>query len=224
MSDTKPWQQNFFTCTVCQSLANSALEYLKDQKAAKAVSGALAMYCMVANDYGSETCSLTIKNYLWSYLGNAFYVTLTNSYICGHILKTCSYTTIRTVSAYATAKLADKPGAITNNDFITNIYNSITPGGGRATYKILHLSDLNVDYKYKVGYTADCGELICCQEKHGQTGSDLSGEYGHSNCDTPPDSVTEMLQRIKDQYTPDIVIVSGGLVSRDLTLTEEEAV
>ena len=51
----------------------------------------------------------------------------------------------------------------------------------------------------------------------------MAGVYGDYNCDTPPDAIDEMLDRIKALYTPDLILISGGLVSRDLNLNQAAA-
>ena len=66
---------------------------------------------------------------------------------------------------------------------------------------------------------SNCRELICCHSKDGSGSSGLFGEY---TCDTPVIALTEMLDSVKTQFTPDIVMITGGIIARDLTLTQAQ--
>lgn len=94
--------------------------------------------------------------------------------------------------------------------------------GSISSYKILHLTDLNIDYKYVAGSSSDCGELICCQAKHG-TEVPVAETYGNHNCDTSSEALDKMLASIAAAQTPNLIIITGGLVSRDPSLTPAEA-
>jgi predicted MPP superfamily phosphohydrolase len=81
---------------------------------------------------------------------------------------------------------------------------------------------LHVDYTYSEGYSADCRERRCCHESDGISGT-LSESYGHFNCDTPSDAIDKMLSSISAAHTPDLVLITGGIVSRDTRMTKAEA-
>lgn len=77
-----------------------------------------------------------------------------------------------------------------------NLYSSVM-SSPPSNYNILHISDLYVDLNYTEGRRTDCGELICCQNKHGTSGYSLSQRYGEANCDTPLIAIQEMFVDIK---------------------------
>lgn len=114
--------------------------------------------------------------------------------------------------------LTDKPDAIKNNNAIDALYTTLMSGPARPSYNILHISDLNVDYNYVEGARSDCSDLVCCQAKHGTDGI-KAGKYGNKNCDTPPVTVSDILTSVNSVYPPDLVLITGALVSRDPSLT-----
>ena len=124
------------------------MDYLKDVKTIKAAEGVLGAYCVLFK-FGKSTCKNVISAYANGYLQNAFAVTLKPDFICGAVLQTCAgFTAPETVAAYATSILANKPAL--DNDYIQTTFYDAAMGivGSRAKYKILHLTDLHVDYKY----------------------------------------------------------------------------
>jgi hypothetical protein len=52
----------------------------------------------------------------------------------------------------------------------------------------------------------------------------LSETYGNANCDTPGDAIDKMLASISASYTPDLILITGGLASRDLSLTQASVI
>jgi hypothetical protein len=130
----------------------------------------------------------------------------------------CSALPTKEISDWVTLYLASKPAPLISNNYIDNLYSTVISGGARPSYNILHISDLNVDYNFVEGAKADCADLVCCQAKHGTSGIH-AGKYGHRNCDTPGVTVSDLLTSIKTGYPPDLVLITGGLVTRDLSLT-----
>lgn len=220
INDVTPWESNFLTCTLCTAVVSPLLDYMKDPKYVKAFMGFLGAYCMEMW-YGQETCKYLISNYATGYLTYGFAVTLKFDFICGDVFKVCTSTGLKTAASYATAVLATKAADLADNVALQGTYDTVMSGAG-STYKVLHLSDLHVDYNYVAGKTANCGQLICCQAKHG-TVEPLSETYGNVNCDTPSDAIDKMLASIAAAHTPDLIIITGGLVSRDLTLSKASA-
>ena len=74
--------------------------------------------------------------------------------------------------------------------------------------RILQLTDIHLDHKYKVGTPVDCGMFTCCHE--GMNGSGKAGQYGDYACDLPIatlDLLTDHLQQLNPQ--PDIIVYTG---------------
>ena len=62
----------------------------------------------------------------------------------------------------------------------------IPPKSGSPTIRILHLSDIHIDFEYQPGSIADCLDPICCRNvstpnpKSNSTGAGYWGDY--RNC------------------------------------------
>lgn len=67
-----------------------------------------------------------------------------------------------------------------------------------------------------MGNDANCRENVCCKERDGPVSSGAAETYGNTNCDTPYSSLSAILDSIKKTYTPDIVVITGGVYGRDL--------
>ncbi|TNV81201.1 hypothetical protein FGO68_gene7320 [Halteria grandinella] len=220
INDVTPWQKNFLTCTLCTAIVSPVLDYMKDIKYTKMVMGFMGALCMELW-YGQETCKNIIQNFAFGYSLYGFANTLKVDFICGDVFKTCPTTGLKTAASYATAVLAGKSADDVDNDVLQETYNTVMSGSGN-TYKVLHLTDIHVDYNYVAGSTTECGELICCQAKHGEV-EPLAETYGNPNCDTPADALDKMLASIAASHTPDLILITGALVSRDLSLTQPDA-
>ncbi|KAH7722242.1 Protein ASM-3 a [Aphelenchoides avenae] len=93
--------------------------------------------------------------------------------------------------------------------------------GSKPVLKVLHISDLHVDYQYAVGTEGDCGNPQCCRTPGNyeeiQLGSikNPAGYWGHvGNCDVPYWTVESMMQHIaKTHKDIDYVVVSGDMES-----------
>ena len=58
--------------------------------------------------------------------------------------------------------------------------------------------------------------MVCCQEKHGINTATPAGKYGAMECDTPAETLDEILADVKEKVAaPEIILITGGLVSRD---------
>ena len=61
--------------------------------------------------------------------------------------------------------------------------------------KVALFSDLHVDFTYTEGANANCGGIICCQERNGMAtvDADKAKPWGDHRCDSPPKLVESML-------------------------------
>ena len=73
----------------------------------------------------------------------------------------------------------------------------------------------------------DCGHIICCQKaiKAAVDDSDRAGEWGEYKCDTSLKSLRSMMQFVKEDLNPDVVIWLGDSVPHNFdALSKEEIV
>ncbi|CAF1472859.1 unnamed protein product [Adineta steineri] len=60
------------------------------------------------------------------------------------------------------------------------------PASGSPKLKVLHLSDIHVDFAYKPGTQADCHKPLCCRDGPTIPGPNGAGFWGdYRNCDLP---------------------------------------
>jgi sphingomyelin phosphodiesterase len=87
--------------------------------------------------------------------------------------------------------------------------------------RILHLTDIHIDFEYQPGSLADCGQPLCCRNSSTPTfGSDkktsstkLAGFWGHTEhtCDVPFWTVENMFDHISKNEDFDFVYWTGDL-------------
>jgi hypothetical protein len=118
--------------------------------------------------------------------------------------------------------LADKPASLANNNALNSLYPGVVSGN---QYNILHFSDLYIDYNYQESTSTACGGVVCCQSKYGTTDLPLAKKYGEKHCDTPEATLDEIIADVKEKVaSPEIILLTGGLVSRDPYLTNSDRV
>lgn len=90
--------------------------------------------------------------------------------------------------------------------------------------KVVMFSDLHVDYNYTAGRSNFCGEALCCRMDSvmPRNLSETAQKWGDYKCDLPPITFQSMLDFIKDEIHPDLVLWGGNSVPHALdTLTNE---
>ena len=76
--------------------------------------------------------------------------------------------------------------------------------------RILQLTDIHMDRKYKEGTPVECGMIICCREGVGMNGSGSAGRYGEYKCDLPIatlDLLMDQLRQLDPQ--PNFTVYTG---------------
>ena len=104
---------------------------------------------------------------------------------CNEILNVCNGVKVIELDIHEVAAniLATKPARLSNDDFIDNLYDEMAAAGNssaRKHIKAVHISDVHLDLKYKVGTKAKCDSLLCCREESGiaEPGEPVAGEWG----------------------------------------------
>ena len=91
---------------------------------------------------------------------------------------------------------------------------------GRATFKLVHVTDMHIDFDYAAGYEADCGEPECCQTMHGTPKSpeSASGYWGtlKYNCDLPSYTLQQGLDFIAENIDPELMVWTGDTVDHTI--------
>ena len=120
------------------------------------------------------------------------------------------------------------------------MYDQLKPEG--KTFKIVQLTDIHLDFDYKVGSNANCVEVLCCRANTGQSSmpenrkvsyrndrygiddhqnfgnvSSIAGKYGaFGGCDLPKITMLKALEVIRDEVKPDAVLWTGDIAPHDI--------
>lgn len=73
------------------------------------------------------------------------------------------------------------------------------------------MTDPHVDFYYTPGTIADCNMPLCCRPENGFTSDPLraAGEWGSYLCDIPHKLLSNMLEYIRDEIKPDLLVWTG---------------
>ena len=107
-------------------------------------------------------------------------------------------------------QLAKKSENLKGDNFIDAVYERIQ-GQNRETIKVIHISDVHLDFGYTPGTNADCNMPICCNKENGFTSdpTKAAGFWGDIRCDIPVRVYESMLDFAKEEIKPDAFIWTG---------------
>lgn len=167
--------------------------------------------------YDFETC-WGFANYLnHPIIKNFFALPFSASYICQRKLKMCHYESLESIEIvdFVNTVLSDRPATIVNDDYVDNLYAGI--GASDPTYKIIHLADLHLDFKYEEGTRTDCRSTICCRKSNGYSSdtSKQAGPMGTYKCDSPINLITYLGEYIAANIDADAVVWTGDSIPHD---------
>ena len=117
-----------------------------------------------------------------------------------------------------------KPHNLHANNFVDTYYVETIRGNEASLidFKILHLTDLQIDNKYVAGSSSDCRDFRCCHlDKNGEVeseGDNIAGPFGSKNCDMPLNGARFLLTWLKEELIAEygeinMVVVTGNVVS-----------
>lgn len=92
------------------------------------------------------------------------------------------------VDNYINKLLSTKSTILKENNYINTLYDEMHRDNRlRETIKVVHLSDLHLDFDYVVGANSDCGMAMCCRSDDGEPASEAAraGPFGEYKCDLP---------------------------------------
>jgi hypothetical protein len=75
-----------------------------------------------------------------------------------------------------------------DNNFVNGLYDEIAADTKeRETLKVVHLSDVHIDFDYSESSLWMCGSYVCCRKEWGHPDEPIlqAGQWGGYECDTP---------------------------------------
>jgi len=85
-----------------------------------------------------------------------------------------------------------------------------------STLKILHLTDLHIDFYYEAYSEAECGEPQCCRDKKDKPKKEAGYWGAVAACDLPLRTLEAMIEQISEEIKPDLVLWTGDNGSHDV--------
>ena len=173
--------QNPITCGVCHMGINTVDFVLGRDLIRVTLENIISYICSYSLKY--EVCSGAVNEMGDVVVPQILDFLLSPSYACGRIGGFCSSHQWKTLdsSDYIQRILKDKPDFLKDNDFVNQQYRQINADPSpRKTVKVLHITDLHLDFEYKEGTNVHCDEPLCCREHNGLAPSpeDAAGKYG----------------------------------------------
>lgn len=90
-------------------------------------------------------------------------------------------------------------------------------GTEREILNFVQFTDVHIDLDYAVGYSVDCGDILCCRVESGlpANSTDSSGPYGSMGwCDVPPSVLYKMGEKI-NELAPEVLFWTGDVPPHD---------
>jgi sphingomyelin phosphodiesterase len=93
--------------------------------------------------------------------------------------------------------------------------------------RILHLTDIHIDFEYRPGSISNCNEPICCRNQSKQSNLEeksFAGYWGeYTKCDLPYWTVENMLKHISSRENFDFIYWTGDILAHDIWKQNREA-
>lgn len=100
---------------------------------------------------------------------------------------------------YVKEQLSKKTEQTKTDTFIDNLYDELAKKTEKDTIRVVHMSDVHLDFNYTPGTDAACNVPICCNKENGFTSdpSRAAGYWGDIRCDIPERVYQSMLDFVK---------------------------
>ncbi|CDW73147.1 saposin b domain-containing protein [Stylonychia lemnae] len=210
---------NDFSCFTCKAFINTVIFFLDNDLQRITNRNVLNLVCSSVTIYNGVACKGLIDYFSEVGFDNLFAGPLSANSICQNYFTSCTKTLSpspqNSINKFTNSILADKPKALENDTFVDDLYKSVA-GKTRQTFKVLHISDLHLDFKYTLGADSTCQRIICCRaDDMTSDNSRKAGLYGEYQCDSPEKLLRSMADYINSVVKPDLIIWTGDSVPHD---------
>ncbi|CDW90552.1 ser thr protein phosphatase family protein [Stylonychia lemnae] len=218
--------QFFVNCYTCQTTLDNIFDAAQEPLNRQLIIAGISNLCK--NKYSSTVCIEMTNLFMTLIFDNIFEISLERDFVCSYLFPVCDrdenkhkeYKVLK-LDEYIDRILADKPELIQNDDYIENLYKYIEENEPNPpTYKIMHMSDWHVDFRYQEGAKRNCRDEICCQAEHGfpTEEKEKARKYGEFTCDIPyvtAEKQMELLSQMVDEKI-DMIVWTGDQIGHDL--------
>lgn len=209
---------NTISCDVCYVLVNLAKELVHGGKTKEVVVAAITDMCVFFRIQDKRVCTMAAQEYQ----DEMFYLASTISQepwqACGIVLGEACHGHYYpgenwTVSFPHTPKPEPRPPK--------------PPKPLSPKLRVLHLTDIHLDFQYTEGAQVDCGEPLCCRDYQMNASSSIepsskeeerAGKYGHyGSCDIPSDTLVSLFRHLRDKEGKiDYALFTGDVPAHDV--------
>ena len=202
-----PYSVQNLTCNACEATF-SFLMSLHSSILLEAVNYLVTEFCYLTRIDIYDVCKGAVFEMTPSIFYSFFHHYLDPHRICPEIDLCPEYYVEESLQAYINETLKDKPKR------------DPPQPTKRATYKVVHLTDIHFNWHYTPGTEADCDAPECCVPWNGPAKSNKSaaGTWGtlRYNCDIPRATVEQAMQFIEERLQPDVLLWTGDTVDHTI--------
>ncbi|CAD5118658.1 DgyrCDS7346 [Dimorphilus gyrociliatus] len=190
-------------CLLCKVLVGLSQVLMESMKTMDEIQDLLTKLCIFIKIKDDNICRGIIKEFKEEVLSVFDLVVLSPENFCGTIFgEQCAHVHHPHEFWNITLNNIPKP-PVTSLKY---------PKPGLPTLRILQLSDIHVDFNYKVGGNAECNEPVCCKDIDGQPKGKPAGKWGdYRQCDTPRHTLESLFKHLKKNEKFDAIYWTGDL-------------
>ncbi|GFN96995.1 sphingomyelin phosphodiesterase [Plakobranchus ocellatus] len=211
----------FITCDICYVVAHVARGIVRSGKSEEVLVKVVADLCILFRIEDKRVCKMFVQEYRDEIFYLARHLSLEPWEACGIVLATPCHGHYYpgqnwTVTFPHTPKPQPRPPT--------------PPKPSAPTLRVLHLTDLHLDFQYREGANADCREPLCCREDDAalayynssvpsvKESGDKAGKYGHyGTCDIPSVTLVSLFKHLKNQSEKfDYILFTGDVPPHDI--------
>lgn len=191
------WYKNWLTCEICNIWVTTLKDLMIFDHHIKAFKAFLWMVCVT--QFSQGYCKYMIGETVDLIKADFFVLMMSGDFQCSYLFDLCEphkYTQLLTKD-WTTSKLADKPNDIISNDYVDKLYSLSNPSLNPPTFRILWMSDVNIDINYKENSSSVCKDYQCCHAGDKvENEADKAGKYGNKKCSTSLAGFQKMIETI----------------------------
>ena len=220
------WFENWISCTVCEMWADIMKTQLQKVQNVKGLKGLLWFLCTL-ND-SQAFCKYSVGPQVDQVEDEIFTLMMSKLMICGYLFDLCrpAYNLYQySHEDWVKEALADKPDIYQKNDAIDNIYAYSNPMTNPAIFRILFLSDIDLDWNYKANASTECYDAACCHEDVEELADELKAPlYGTTKCNLPIEGFKKMIDTINQLNTTNYLSFASIIVTFGVNVVQLTAI
>lgn len=152
-----------------------------------------------ATQFSQGYCKYFVGKTVDQIEGEIFNLMLSQNMVCGYLFDLCTtnYYKQNTTAEWLTRINATKPADASTNDFLDKLYDTNNMTTNPPLFKILWMSDLDIDINYVVDSSVNCYDYSCCHEtRMAATEDEKAPKYGHKKCNMPMDTFKKLVDTL----------------------------